>query len=164
MAWLSNLERRLGQLEFLIAMIGLVAIVVATAIAVISRSVFASPVIWTGELSILAQVWLTFIGASAVYKERGHVGMAGLAEALPAGLSRVVLALRDIGLAALLICVGITAFQLMSKQWEQTLSTLGLPRALTSLPVVWSMLSIAASAVLSVFSTPQEAPLSGNAE
>jgi len=154
MQWLLSLERQLGRLEFLVALIGLVVIVFATGVEVISRSIFGSPMIWTGELSILAQVWLTFIGASAVYKERGHVGMTGLTEILPPRLGRAALVVRDLGLAALVICVGITAFQLMSNQWAQTLSTLGLPRALTSLPVVWSMVSIAASAILSVFATP----------
>jgi TRAP-type C4-dicarboxylate transport system permease small subunit len=150
MSRLKWIEHLLGRAEFLCAVAGLIVVVLATAIAVISRNVFSSPVVWTGELAILAQVWLTFMGASAVYKERGHVGMAGLVAALPAPLAMVVAAVRDIVLAALLVMVGLYLLRLMSGQWAQTLSTLGLPRALTTLPVVWCMFSITASAVLAV--------------
>jgi TRAP-type C4-dicarboxylate transport system permease small subunit len=75
--------------------------------------------------------------------------MAGLAQALPPRLAGAVTAAADLVLAGLLIWVGIEVAALMSRQWAQTLSTLGLPRALTSLPVVWGMLSIAVSALLS---------------
>lgn len=149
MTWLLRVERLLGRLEFLVAVTALVVIVAATAVAVVSRNVFASPVIWTGELSLLAQVWLTFIGASAVYKERGHVGMAGVTQALPARLSGLVAIAAEIMLAALLLYVAVAIVHLMSNQWAQSLSTLGLPRALTSLPVAWGMFSIVCSACLS---------------
>lgn len=151
MAWVLEFERRLGRFEFLVATLCVVVIVVSVAIAVVSRSVFSSPVIWTGELSLLGQVWLTFIGASAVYKERGHVGMTGLIQALPPRVSGVLSALRDAALAVLVIFVCYSVASLMERQWQQSLSTLGLPRALTSLPVVWAMASIALSAALSVW-------------
>lgn len=147
---LLNVERLVAKFEIAVALVALVVVVIATAIAVISRNVFNSPVIWTGEVAILAQVWLTFIGASAVYKERGHVGITGLVEALPRSLSTIALVLRDATLAALLIVVAVSFSRLMSNQWEQTLSTLGIPRALTSVPVAWCMFSAAASAILSI--------------
>lgn len=156
MSRLKRIEHLLGRAEFLCAIVGLLGVVVATAVAVISRNVFSSPVVWTGELAILAQVWLTFMGASAVYKERGHVGMAGLVAALPAPLAALVAAVRDIVIAGLLVMVGLYLFRLMSGQWAQTLSTLGLPRALTTLPVVWCMFSISASAVLAVFAAGRD--------
>ena len=149
MNWLLKIERLLRRLEFLVAGAALITIVVSTAIAVTSRNVFNSPIIWTGELSILAQVWLTFIGASAVYKERGHVGMAGLGQALPPRLGLLVTSFADIALAVLLVFVAVTIIHLMSNQWAQTLSTLGLPRALSSLPVAWGMCSITFSAAIS---------------
>lgn len=149
MNWLPKADRLLCRLEFMIAGAALLVIVASTAIAVASRNLFNSPVIWTGELSLLAQVWLTFIGASAVYKERGHVGMAGLGQALSPRLRQCVMAIADLALAALLLCVAVTIIQLMSNQWAQTLSTLGLPRALTSLPVAWGMCSITFSAAIS---------------
>ena len=147
---LLTFERLLGKFEIAVALTGLVIVVVSTGIAVISRNVFNSPVIWTGELGILGQVWLTFFGASAVYKERGHVGMAGLADILPWPLSTIATILRDAVLAVRLIVVAVSLSRLMSNQGAQTLSTLGLPRALTSLPVAWCMFSTSASAFLSI--------------
>lgn len=147
---IASLERGLGRLEYYVAALSLIVIVFATAIAVVSRNVFASPVIWTSELALLAQVWLTFIGAAYVFKQAGHVGISGVVERLSPGIARLLFAARDIILAALLIYVGITVMNLMSRQWAQSLSTLGLPRALTSLPVVWAMFSISASALISV--------------
>ena len=57
--------------------------------------------------------------------------------------------LADIALAVLLVFVAVTIIHLMSNQWAQTLSTLGLPRALSSLPVAWGMCSITFSAAIS---------------
>ena len=53
---LLNVERLVGKFEIAVALVALVVVVVATAVAVISRNVFSSPVIWTGEVAILAQV------------------------------------------------------------------------------------------------------------
>lgn len=149
---LLTVERLVGKAEIAVALVALVVVVVATAVAVISRNVFNSPVIWTGEVAILAQVWLTFVGASAVYKERGHVGITGLVESLPPFLSSIALIVRDATLAVLLVVVAVSFSRLMSNQWEQTLSTLGIPRAVTSVPVVWCMFSASASAILSIAS------------
>lgn len=146
----NSVGRAIQRVEIAVACLALVVIVVATAIGVISRSVFDSPVIWTSELSLLAQVWLTFIGASAIYKKRGHVGVTGVLEAMPPLLAGIAGRALDAALAVLLVLAGLAMFELMGRQWEQTLSTLGLPRALTSLPVVWAMFSIAASALLAV--------------
>ncbi|WP_048647337.1 TRAP transporter small permease [Nitratireductor soli] len=147
---LDSVGRVIQRVEIAVACLALVVIVGATAIGVVSRSFFNSPVIWTSEMALLAQVWLTFIGASAIYKSRGHVGVTGVIEAMPPFLANIVARALDGALAILLVLAGLAMLDLMDKQWEQTLSTLGLPRALTSLPVVWCMFSIAASALLAM--------------
>lgn len=164
MHYLVGLDRLLRRIEFGVALVALVIIVFSTATGVFTRSVLNAQIIWTSELSVLAQVWLTFIGASAIYKERGHIGISGLVEALPAGAARLLTVLRDLALAGLMIVFGLAVLNLMNLQWEQSLSTLGVPRALTSLPVAWAIFSIAFSALVSAIAGEPGAPHSVVAE
>jgi TRAP-type C4-dicarboxylate transport system permease small subunit len=142
---LQGLDRGLFRVELLVAAAAMLIIVGATGIGVFSRYVLNSPVIWAPELSLVAQIWLTFIGASAVFKERGHIGMGELTAALPRPLRLAVQAVTNLTLLAAVLIVAWTTYGLIGMQSTQTLSTLGLPRSVNSMPVAWSMVSIAIS-------------------
>jgi len=153
---LQSLDAGIGRLEFGLAAFFLLLIVLATGAGVISRYVFDSPIVWAPELSLVSQIWLTFIGASAVYKERGHIGMSGVVQALPKVPARIVQALVDLAIAVLLVLVAVATARIMSAQHTQMLSTLGVPRSVGSAPVVWAMASVTFSILVELFAGPRE--------
>lgn len=53
----------------------MVAITFALTTQIISRYVFNAPVKMTDDIAEIALIWLTFLGASIVYRERGHIGV-----------------------------------------------------------------------------------------
>ena len=146
-----RVEKGLRRCEYTIAALSLCVIVFATAVGVVSRYVFNSPIIWTSELSLLAQVWLTFFGASAVYKDRGHVGIGGLIEKCPPALARALSVFVDLTIAAILLIVACSEIDLIKMQNHQTIATLGIPRSASSLPVAFAMISISYSAIVGIF-------------
>lgn len=65
--------KRLAQLEKLLAVTMLVVILVTMFLQVIARYVFNSPFSWSEELARLAMIWLTFLSASWVAANQGHI-------------------------------------------------------------------------------------------
>jgi TRAP-type C4-dicarboxylate transport system permease small subunit len=70
-----GLDRLLGRLEalFLAAMVA--AITAVTFAQVISRYVFADPIIWSEEVARYLFVWITLIGAAAGVRMHAHFGL-----------------------------------------------------------------------------------------
>lgn len=70
---------------------------------VIMRYVFNSPLEWQEELPKFAMVWMTFLGAVFVYRQRGHVVLDMLPAALRGRWSRLLqLIITVISLSVLL--------------------------------------------------------------
>ena len=56
-------------------MILIVLIIGALAVQIFSRYVLNAPVHMTDDIAEISLVWLTFLGAAAVYRERGHIAV-----------------------------------------------------------------------------------------
>ncbi len=52
-----------------------IAIIGALSVQIVSRYVFNAPVHMTDDIAEISLIWLTFLGASVVYRERGHIGI-----------------------------------------------------------------------------------------
>ena len=137
------------QLEAWFCLVALCVIVVSMSLAVIFRYVFLSPLTWTGDVSTLALVWLTFIGAGYVYAEGGHVAATGIVRALPMYLRRITALVIPLLVLSVVAITGIFAYDTFLIQRGQFITTLGVSRGLYSLPVIWMSFSIGIT-VLSV--------------
>lgn len=56
-----------------------VAIIGALSVQIVSRYVFNAPVHMTDDIAEISLIWMTFLGAAAVYREGGHIGLDLLA-------------------------------------------------------------------------------------
>ncbi len=68
----------------------ILAIMVATTSLQIISRVFFSALSWSEELTRYLLVYLTFLGASSVYKKKGHISVLALQDLLPPGFKKYV--------------------------------------------------------------------------
>jgi TRAP-type C4-dicarboxylate transport system permease small subunit len=141
-----------GQLFFCVCCLGAVAVVMF--LEVFLRNVLGINLQWALDLSALLMVWTCFIGASVVYRRRGHIGIEALVRFFPLRWQvRVNIAVY------LLICAGfvvliLKANYLMGVQYGQEIVSLEIPRSALSLPIV---LGIGMMLVTSIYLILEEA-------
>ena len=92
-AWIHRLSERLNRLtEALLVVIG-VTMALVTGLQVFSRYVLNHSLFWSEEVGRICLVWISFLGASAAYKRRAHIGMDFLVVRLPQNIRRKLEAL-----------------------------------------------------------------------
>lgn len=72
---MASLKKWFLNLDDFLAGLSLTMIILVTVVGVFMRFVLGEPLVWTEEVSLALFVWFTFLGASAVTKENGHVGI-----------------------------------------------------------------------------------------
>lgn len=91
----------LHNLEDIVAAAFLTVTTVLVIINIIMRYILNSGIVWTEEVATGCFVWSVFIGAAAVFKHRGHVGVDLVVKALPETARKAVTAVTDIILVVL---------------------------------------------------------------
>ena len=92
MAALRWLER---HFEELICCSCLAIIAVAVIAQVIARYVLETALHWTEETAAIAMVWAVYTGAALCVRERFHIRIVVVVQALPEGFARYVIFLAD---------------------------------------------------------------------
>ena len=136
---IQSFGRFLGKIErvqLAFCMFGLACIAAVVSSEIILRNLLGITWIWTLELCGLLTVWVGFLGASVVYRRKGHIGIEALVRLFPQNVQKVVNVSMYI-----LICAGfavliVKATMLMIVQAGQEIVSLGIPRSFLSLPVV----------------------------
>lgn len=141
-----------GQVFFCVCCLAGVAVVMF--LEVFLRNVTGINLQWALDLSALLMVWTCFIGASVVYRRKGHIGIEALVKLFPlrwqVAVNIVVYVLICIGFVVLIL----KAVSLMVVQYGQEIVSLGIPRSALSLPIV---LGIAMMVVTSIYLILEEA-------
>jgi len=96
-----NLKFILQNFEDLVASFFITVTTILVIINIVMRYIFNSGIVWSEEVATGCFVWSVFIGAVAVFKHRGHVGVYLVVKRLPVCLQKVVLTLMDIILVLL---------------------------------------------------------------
>lgn len=96
-----SLKFILQNLEDLVASAFLIVTTILVIINIIMRYILNSGLVWSEEVATGCFVWSVFIGAVAVFKHRGHVGVDLLVKRFPAALQKVVRLLTDLILVVL---------------------------------------------------------------
>jgi TRAP-type C4-dicarboxylate transport system permease small subunit len=103
--------------------------------------VLDSPLVWTADTGVLALVWLTFVGAGAVYRQNGHVAVTGIVAKLPR-LSRLAVAfVTSLAIGFAVVVMGRVAITAALVQAGQEIITLEISRSWYSIPIVWAAIS-----------------------
>ncbi|MBT2725640.1 TRAP transporter small permease [Bacillus sp. ISL-75] len=93
---LKRLGRWIVNLDSVFASISLVLIISVSVVGVFMRFVLGEPLQWTEEMTLALFVWFTFLGASVVEKENGHVGIEYFVEKLNPSLKIIADLFREI--------------------------------------------------------------------
>ncbi len=96
-----SLKFILQNLEDLVASAFLIVTTVLVIINIIMRYILNSGLVWSEEVATGCFVWSVFIGAVAVFKHRGHVGVDLLVKRFPAVLQKAVRLITDLILVVL---------------------------------------------------------------
>ena len=87
---LSKIRKAIDSVELAFFALCLSALVALTVTAVIMRYVVGKPFGWTEEVQMLLLVWSVFSGASIAFRERGHIAIDLLTNALPKKVQEVI--------------------------------------------------------------------------
>lgn len=96
-----NLRFILQNFEDIIASIFISITTVLVIINIILRYIFNSGLVWSEEVATGCFVWSVFIGAVAVFKHRGHVGVDLIVKRLPQAMQLGVRLITDLILVVL---------------------------------------------------------------
>ncbi len=96
-----NIRFILQNLEDIVASIFISITTVLVIINIILRYIFNSGLVWSEEVATGCFVWAVFIGAVAVFKHRGHVGVDLIVKRLPQAMQRGIRLLTDLILVVL---------------------------------------------------------------
>ncbi|MFM8681660.1 MAG: TRAP transporter small permease [Alphaproteobacteria bacterium] len=151
---LRRVDDLLRRVELAVAALALVVATAGMAIGVFFRSLLDHPLSWTNELAVLGLVWLTFIGASAVFKERGHIAVDAVSFLLPAPARRVLALSLVVTMGISVAIVGWHMLTLIPLQHRKMISGLDLPRSWHGIPIVWMSASMTFSALRQIFDPP----------
>jgi TRAP-type C4-dicarboxylate transport system permease small subunit len=123
-----------GQVFFCVCSLATVAVVMF--LEVFLRNVMGINLQWAQDLSALLMVWTCFMGASFVFRRRGHIGIEALVRLFP-----LLWQVRVNIAVYLIICAGfvvlfLKAISLMIVQYGQEIVSLEIPRSALSFPIV----------------------------
>ena len=134
--FLDRFFEKLERVQTLFCVAALGAIVVVLFLEILLRQFLGINLQWALDLSALLMVWICFIGASMVYRRKGHIGIEVLIKLFPEGLQKTLNVAMYLLIGAGLIVLMIRAGSLMLVQGGQEIVSLGISRSFLSFPVV----------------------------
>jgi TRAP-type C4-dicarboxylate transport system permease small subunit len=132
---LSNLLQKISYGLIIITMILMSVIYM---MQVIFRYVLKLPLAWTGEISVLAMLWLAFVGPTVLVKSNGFISVSLLR--LKGRVKIVISILLDAVLSIILGLLTYYALFLAVKFKGDILPATGLPRAVVYLALFFGAL------------------------
>lgn len=133
---IEKIDDMVGKAETAFSCILLVLMVIVVGVGVFLRYVLRSPLVAGMNIATLMLVWLTFLGASAIYKDHGHIAIQSIMNRLPKRIRAFFLLLMFSIIWAALVVTVFQACKLVEVQWHQQIVAIGMPRSFLSIPIV----------------------------
>lgn len=120
-----------GLMRLTMAVLGLLigAIVVITLAAVWTRYVMDDPLSWTEQVSRILFVWMTFLGAAVLYRQRLHITIDMFVVMLPAAPRRAVYWIVELIVLAFIVVFLVYGYRLSVTTLNQTFGALDISPA-----------------------------------
>ncbi len=154
---MDKFSQNLGKVEMVLSCSFLLVMVAIIGISVFLRYVLKSPLIAGMNFATLLLVWMSFFGASFVYREKGHIAIEFIVNRFPATIRKLIMVSIYSVIAITLITTVVQSGYLIVVQWKQQIVALGIPRSFLSLPIGITgilMLMTTLNHILSEFQTP----------
>lgn len=122
---MQTVHNILSKTLAVVSIIFFAAMVCVTVWQVFSRQVLGDPSTWSQEMAQLLFVWLTFLGGTFLFAERGHIAVDFLARRLPITGQRYAQAFVQL----MVLCFALVAMVwggivAASNAWDQNLTAL----------------------------------------
>lgn len=97
-----SLRTVITNLDFIIASIMLLVLVVLTVYGVIMRYVVGSPLTWIEEVQLACMVWIVFCAAGGAFRTGDHVAIELFVDVLPGNVQKIISAMVTVVVVAVL--------------------------------------------------------------
>ena len=132
----QTLLLHIKKIEIVCAIMLFGFIVASIALQVCVRYTLNKPFKWPEELAALLLIYLTFLTADIVYKDKAHISIDYFVSFLPDRWKRVVAIVIYVGIGVFLITIIPTSIKLLKMQYGHiTAAVITLPKSYWSLPV-----------------------------
>lgn len=132
---MNKFSQNLGKIEMVMTCSFLLVMVAIVGLSVFLRYVLKSPLIAGMNFATLLLVWMSFFGASFVYREKGHIALEFIVNRFPSTIRRLIMVSIYSVIAITLITMVVQSGYLIVVQWKQQIVALGIPRSFLSLPI-----------------------------
>ena len=126
----------LNNFEDLVSALFISITTILVVINIILRYIFNSGLVWSEEVATGCFVWSVFIGAVAVFKHRGHVGVDIIVKKMPETMQKAVTLITDIILVALNGYMSYLSVLYISKSYTKMTPVLGISSVYISASVL----------------------------
>lgn len=126
----------LNNFEDLVSALFISITTILVVINIVLRYIFNSGLVWSEEVATGCFVWSVFIGAVAVFKHRGHVGVDIIVKKMPETMQKVVTLITDIILVALNGYMSYLSVLYISKSYTKMTPVLGISSVYISASVL----------------------------
>lgn len=144
---LARVDGGVARVELAVSIVTLCLVVLSTSLGVLFRYGLDSPLTWSNELGMLSLLWLTFVGAALLYRERGHIAVDMLSQSLPSQAQRTLSRVLIVLMATSIGIVGWNMLILIPLQHEKVITALDVPRSAYGVPVLWMSLSMVLASI-----------------
>ena len=125
----------LSRVALLISAACIVAMTAIITYQVVARYVFNDSPAWSERLSLVLLAYLVFFGAAVGVREKFHIRIEVLRNAVPEHLGKLFEITAHAAVAAAGLVMLIAGYQLTTSLWEFAVPSLGIPRGLALLPL-----------------------------
>lgn len=101
---IQKVDKCLSMIENAVIILGLSAMFLILLAQVIMRYVFSRPLTWSEEAARFIFVYVSFIGISYAYRQKGHIRMEVVVNLFPQAVRRGLEVLINLGTIALFCC------------------------------------------------------------
>lgn len=105
------------------------AIVAVTLAAVWWRYVVNDPISWTEQVSRIMFVWVTFLGAAVLYREKTHITIDMFLEMIPQPFKSIMVWLIELGMLLFIVVLFVYGLKLSLDTLSQTYGALDISPA-----------------------------------
>lgn len=123
------------NIQEVISCFALVVVIASVCYGVVSRYLLHQPATWSNELATVTFTWVVFIGASAAFKHKMHIGIDLLVKSLPRKPRVMFVTLANVLILAFLGYVTVSGLSFSIISYKQPTSVLRLPKTYVFLAV-----------------------------
>ena len=138
--------RRAGSvftnLDSILGCLALAVVIFSVTYGVVMRYLFGDPPVWINEVSAIAFTWMVFLGASAAYKRKMHIGIDLLVNRLSPGVRWIFLLAAQLVLSVFFGYMVVYGVIFSIESYAQPTSIMRLPNTVfySAVPVSFALM------------------------